>query len=157
MAVKRRTTESSSTPFAWSTENELKLFKAALKFKPAGLMKHFNMALIHNELVKSGLKDVSPAEIWNHLSLMFNLEEADRLEKTASNLDDGETEFVLPKKEFQDVIAEMKLNEESGVTREEVLKKSAGTSASETPKSSGIKRPLRSTPGSGASSAKRRK
>ena len=75
MAVKRKATEASSNQ--WHLDNELKLFKAALKYKPAGLLKHINMALIYNELVKSGMTDVTPALIWEHLGSMYNLSVGD--------------------------------------------------------------------------------
>ena len=69
MAVKRQTVKPPANPqnSIWTTENELKLFKAALKFKPAGVIRHFNMALIHNELVKSGMKDVTPGNIFSYM------------------------------------------------------------------------------------------
>ena len=66
MAVKRKPADSSSSPVSWTMENELKLYKAALKYKPAGILKHFNMALIHHELTKSGMRDVTTQMIWDH-------------------------------------------------------------------------------------------
>ena len=36
----------------WNTENELKLFKALISHKPAGISKHFQMALIINKLTQ---------------------------------------------------------------------------------------------------------
>ena len=157
MAVKRRNVDSSANSNSiWTTENELKLFKAALKFKPAGVIKHFNMALIHNELVKSGMKDVTPTLIWEQLNLMYNLEAADKIEKSSLNLEHSEIEFSLPKKEFHDVMSEMKTSDsDTFETKEVVVKKPSLVPTTETPKSSS-KRPTRSTPGS-TSSAKRRK
>ena len=74
MAVKRRAVESSAmNTNIWTIENELKLFKAALKYKPAGIMKHLNMALIYNELLKSGMREVTPATIWDRLANFYNL------------------------------------------------------------------------------------
>lgn len=155
MAVKRRATDSTSSSgsVVWNTENELKLFKAALKFKPAGVVKHFNMALIHHELIKSGMKDVTPAAIWEHLGQMYNLEAAEKIEKRALILEENECEFSLPKKDFHDAMNEMKKQDEAG---DEPPPPKKSTATSETPKT-GNKRPTRSTPGSGASSAKRRK
>ena len=145
MAVKRRTVDPSSTPSSiWTTENELKLFKAALKFKPAGVIKHFNMALIHNELVKGGMKDITPSAIWDQLNLIYNLEAADKLEKSSLNLEHSEVEFSLPKKDFHDVMSEMKksdsdffeIKEEPVVVKINVVKKpNPPVPTTETPKS----------------------
>lgn len=160
MAVKRRATEANSSQ--WHLENELKLFKAALKYKPAGILKHFNMALIYNELVKSGMKDVTPALIWEHLETMYNLNVADKIEQCVPNLEDsegGSSEFALPKKDFQYIINEMGIFDAGDVAecKEEARKVGASTlsTSSETPKA-GSKRPTRSTPGSSAQ-YKRRK
>jgi len=181
MAVKRPTVRPSANPqnSIWTTENELKLFKAALKYKPAGVIRHFNMALIHNELVKSGMKDVTPGMIWDQLSLLFNLEAVDNIEKRAPlNLESSEAEFSLPKKDFHDLMSDVKKldhsSEDFKAAEEVVVKKTnpppvpavvietpkLSTPKSSTPKSSSKrpdpKRPTRSTPVS-ASSAKRRK
>jgi MRG-binding protein len=174
MAVKRRTTESSNQPPAvvnlWTIENELKLFRASLKFKPAGIIKHFNMALIHNELVKNGMRDVTTAAIWEHLEQLYNLEVANQIENSVPYLDEtAGSEFKLPKKEFQAAMNEMKKGDtESADTKESEASSSSSNSkkantsvpvtlAPETPKTTGIKRPTRSTPGSGTPSVKRRK
>ena len=188
MAVKRRTVDPSTTPSSiWTTENELKLFKAALKFKPAGVIKHFNMALIHNELVKGGMKEITPSAIWDQLNLIYNLEAADKLEKSSLNLEHSEVEFSLPKKDFNDVMSEMKKSDHSDFfeIKEEPLvvkkpnppvpttetpkanskttaevPKSNSKTTTETPKSTSKRpaiRPTRSTPGSAPTSAKRRK
>ena len=127
MAVKRQTVKPSTNPqnSIWTTENELKLFKAALKFKPAGVIRHFNMALIHNELVNGGMKDVTPAMIWEHLGLLYNLEAADKIEKRAPlNLESSEAEFSLPKKDFYDLMNDpKKLDNSSEDPKEEVVVK----------------------------------
>ena len=162
MAVKRKN-DSSNPSALWTIENELKLMKATLKFKPAGILKHFNMALIYNELNKGGMKEVTTQAIWDHLGEMFDLEAANELESNIPIPEETDTEFSLPKKDFMEVLNEMKKTEskECVETKEDSAKKSAGgpptTSGSETPKT-GSKRPTRSTPGSGpASAAKRRK
>ncbi len=41
--------------FTWTPQKEVKLFETILSYKPAGLVKHFNMALIHYKLVQQGL------------------------------------------------------------------------------------------------------
>ena len=159
MAVKRRIADSSSAPLpiVWNTENELKLFKAALKFKPAGVIKHFNMALILNELVKGGMKDATSSAIWDHLTQLYNLESVNQIEKNSLNLEFSENEFTLPKKDFSEIMNEMKKVDEPVEVKEDVSsKKTSQPSVTDTPKT-GTKRPTRSTPGSGASSAKRRK
>ena len=175
MAVKRQTVKPSTNPqnSIWTTENELKLFKAALKFKPAGVIRHFNMALIHNELVKSGMKDVTPAMIWEQLGRLYNLEAVDKIEKRAPlNLESSEAEFSLPKKDFYDLMSDGKKLDYSSedLTEEVVVKKPTpvpvietpklSTPKTSTPKSSSKrpdpKRPTRSTPVS-TPSVKRRK
>ena len=163
MTVKRKGTDSSSVAVSWTIENELKLYKAALKYKPTGILKHFNMALIFNELTKGGMKDVTTQAIWDHLSELYDLEAANELESCMPGPEDSDTEFSLPKKEFMEVLNEMKKTDlkECVDAKEESSKKSNNapqfTSGPETPKTS-TKRPTRSTPGSGpASAAKRRK
>ena len=162
MAVKKKGTETTSnTSHVWTLENEIKLMKAALKYKPAGIMKHFNMALIHNELANSGMRNVNVATIWEHLGQYYNLDEANNIENFIPVLDDSEfQEFSLPKKDYQDIINEMKkgISEEPSEAKDENKKVAlpSNTAVSDTPKT-GTKRPTRSTPGSGASSAKRRK
>ena len=162
MAVKRKN-DSSNPSALWTVENELKLYKATLKFKPAGLLKHFNMALIFNELNKGGMREVTTQAIWDHLGEMFDLEAANELESNVPSPEETEAEFSLPKKDFMEVLNEMKKTDskECLETKEDSTKKSTGglssTSGCETPKT-GTKRPTRSTPGSGpASAAKRRK
>lgn len=176
MAVKRRLGDSSaSSSVAWTTENELRLFRAAMLHKPAGLAKHFHMALIHSQLLRAGMKDLTSAAIWEHLEAMYNLDKANVIENVATNAitnrggDDSDNEFRLPKKEFQAVMAEMK---KGGYCSEDSRKSlnaqmstpsgdadnasNTGSESSETPKV-GQKRPTRSTPGTGATPAKRRK
>ncbi len=117
-------------------------------------MRHFNMALIHNELTKSGLKDVTPSAIWQHLETLYNLDVANQIETAVPKaMEDGETEFSLPKKDFQSVMSDIT---KSGALSVEASKpeKPEKPAATETPKA-GSKRPTRSTPGS--SSSKRRK
>ena len=160
MAVKRKTADSSCpSSINWTTENELKLYKAAMKYIPAGILKHFNMALIHNELTKSDMRDVTTQIIWEHLGEHYDLSAANALETNVKALGEAETEFSLPKKDFMEVLNEMK---ESTEAKEETSSKkisvtTPSSTANETPKT-GTKRPTRSTPGSGpASAAKRRK
>jgi hypothetical protein len=39
----------------WTPLKETKLFEAVMVHKPAGLVKHFNMAIIHHKLTQQGL------------------------------------------------------------------------------------------------------
>jgi hypothetical protein len=43
--------------FHWSPEHEVKLFEAIMSNKPAGVAKHFNMALIHYKLIQQGIEE----------------------------------------------------------------------------------------------------
>jgi hypothetical protein len=40
----------------WTPLKEIKLFEAVMVHKPAGLVKHFNMALIHHKLSQQGMR-----------------------------------------------------------------------------------------------------
>ena len=111
--------------------------------------------------------------IWEQLGLLYNLEAVDKIEKRAPlNLESSEAEFSLPKKDFHDLMSDVKKSDNSSedLKEEVVVKKPTPvqvietpkltTPKSSTPKSSSKrpdpKRPTRSTPVA-APSAKRRK
>ena len=47
----------------WNPENELKLLEALISYKPAGILKHFQMALIINKLHEGKSKDRKAFEL----------------------------------------------------------------------------------------------
>ena len=119
------------------------------------------------------MKIVISAMIWEQLGLLYNLEAVDKIEKRAPlNLELSEAEFSLPKKDFHDLMSDVKKSDHSSedLKEEVVVKKPTPvqvietpkltTPKSSTPKSSSKrpdpKRPTRSTPVA-APSAKRRK
>merc|ERR1711994_1180461 len=106
-------------------------------------------ALIYNELLKSGMKEVTPATIWDRLAHFYNLDAADKIEQSLPKLTETESEFCefqLPKKDFQNIMNET-LKKSVGGAGDAGSASSSTNSGTEAPKSA-IKRPLRSTPGS---------
>merc|ERR1712194_219301 len=104
----------------------------------------------------------TPSAIWDQLNLIYNLEAADKLEKSSLNLEHSEVEFSLPKKDFHDVMSEMKKSDSDFFEIKEepvvVKKPNPPIPTTETPKSSSKRpaiRPTRSTPVSAPTSAKR--
>jgi hypothetical protein len=68
----------------------------------------------------AGLKDVTPAAIWDHLATLYDLSAADDVEASAAQLakagrspPDSGAEFALPRRDFQSVIREMRKDGEN--------------------------------------------
>jgi len=164
----------SSKTDIWNADNELRLLQAIMAHKPFGITKHFQMVLVLNKLSQEGLKSLTGQFISEHIEKYYNLNALDTMHNAAlpealqsssgeaqSVLNKGDsgtsdstfTEFQLPLKGFYRHFKEM--TETSGVTVEDA----EIYFPQETPKTTGIKRPTRSTPSSSnnASSSKRRK
>lgn len=167
MAVKRRAVEApAATPvvsdeaapadFIWTAERELELFEALLFHKPAGLAKHFQMALVVSRLQQSSavdMKGVSAGAVWRHLDTLYNMTAANQVERPAELSHRAEAEeFSLPVRDFHSAIADMKLTDKLPESARMPQAAAAAASASTTP-ASNSKRPTRSTP----ASSKRRK
>jgi len=159
----------------WSAENELKLLQVLMTHKPFGISKHFQMVLVLNKLSQDGLKSITGQMISDHIEKYYGISALDTLHNTALPLalqssssgetptilnksdstisDSNFTEFQLPLKGFYRHFKEM--TETSGVTVEDA----EIYFPQETPKTTGIKRPTRSTPSSGNNgpTSKRRK
>ena len=166
MAVKRRAVEApAATPvvsdeaapadFIWTAERELELFEALLFHKPAGLAKHFQMALVVSRLQQSSavdMKGVSAGAVWRHLDTLYNMTAANQVERPAelSNRAEAE-EFSLPVRDFHSAIADMKLTDK--VPESARMPQAAAAASASTTPASNSKRPTRSTP----ASSKRRK
>jgi len=191
-------TTASATPLSLSPEHEMVLMEALLAHKPAGMHKHFRMAVIL-EIVNGALYEdlgaagtpVTSQQVWDFLETMYNMEKVEEIERkhetevmlaAAKKKAKADAEFSLPKREFGAVIAEMRREgkignrtpnvsdsdgEENSDDNEVVTAAAAAqppsSSASAvntpdaTPAKKGTKRPTRSTPGSAATPAKRRR
>ena len=167
MAVKRRAVEApAATPlasdeatpadFIWTAERELELFEALLFHKPAGLAKHFQMALVVSRLQQSSavdMKGVSAGAVWRHLDTLYNMTAANQVERPAELSHRAEAEeFSLPVRDFHSAIADMKLTDKLPESARVPQAAAASASTATTP-ASNSKRPKRSTP----ASSKRRK
>lgn len=73
----------------WSIQQEIVLFRAICRFKPAGQHKHFRMLSIYQMVNNSNVTSdtdgpVSMPEIWEKLATLYNLDGLDELEDTSS-------------------------------------------------------------------------
>ncbi|KAF3917459.1 hypothetical protein ABW21_db0208649 [Orbilia brochopaga] len=89
------------TPDNWTEEQEITLFKAIIKWKPAGMHKHFRMLSIANLMKNHGVADTHTniQGIWAKLATLYNLEAADDQEEMLDDGDQSPTptmEFDLP-------------------------------------------------------------
>jgi len=159
----------------WNSENELKLFHALMAHTPIGIAKHFQMVLVLNKLSQEGLKSMTGPLIFEQLEQYYNIPALDTVQNAnlplvlqtssagaqstmplkvdSAPAENSYAEFQLPLKGFYRHFKEM--TETSGVTVEDA----EIYFPQETPKSSSIKRPTRSTPSStsNAPPSKRRK
>jgi len=170
-----------------SAKTELELLESVLLHKPAGVSKHFQMALILHRLTASNpdLKNIKAEAVWSHLNTLFDMEAANEIEAAAAapsvNPSDTSTDqsevsdFSLPLKEFYKALTEMNMSSMIQIQDANVFFGSSSTAAATTaeksgkgsedggngggPKTpSGGKRPgTRSTPNSTPSTSKRRK
>jgi CT20 family. len=66
----------------WTPELEVNLFHALKGHKPTGINRFFHMACIHNKMQNScESKELTPKEIWHHLTNMYNLETLNELDE----------------------------------------------------------------------------
>ncbi|KAL1501516.1 hypothetical protein ABEB36_006823 [Hypothenemus hampei] len=85
----------------WNVNNEVQLLDAMVGYKPVGISKYFQMALICEKLSDSLRKDVNPEKIWSHLKTMYNLDILDDNESIP--FPNSEREFSLPA-EFHELL-----------------------------------------------------
>lgn len=79
----------------WTPELEVNLFHALKGHKPTGINRFFHMACIHNKMQNScDLKELTPKEIWVHLTNMYNLETLNELDELP--FPNETNEFNLP-------------------------------------------------------------
>jgi len=117
---------------------EIELFNAIIHNKPAGMDKHFNMAAIHNKLLKLGNKNcrfclsllykifrcctgnfegLTSDAIWERVEKYFDLQRADSIENALKLKYQDRIEFSLPSKEFGKAMAEMQRKCETRTNR----------------------------------------
>lgn len=66
----------------WTSELEVNLFHALKGHKPTGINRYFHMACIHNKMQNSSeAKELSPKDIWIHLSNMYNIDTLNELDE----------------------------------------------------------------------------
>ena len=137
-------TSSSPASMSFSLDQEFLIYQSCIRHKPAGLFKHFQMAMIHNHLKSGGLiPGVTPEALWDHLSGLYNLTRCDAIERKKpkkravdeEDLEDEEDmevmdeneeneenqsqewqEFELPKVEFDFAIKDIKKGAGSGIS-----------------------------------------
>ncbi|KAI9824399.1 MAG: hypothetical protein M1832_001934 [Thelocarpon impressellum] len=98
---------------AWTDEQETCLFKGMVRWKPAGMHKHFRMMAISQQLQNSGTVSKHESHtripgIWRKLGTLYNLEAIDERENSFLEPDDEYEEpaqepfhaFTLPEAEY---------------------------------------------------------
>lgn len=97
-----------ASSFPWSTSSELALFQILAKHKPAGMNKHFSMAVAVEALANTldaEEKQVTGEDIWAKLRTMYDLAAVDDREEVIP-FPLEEREFSLPRREFSSLISE---------------------------------------------------
>merc|ERR1712013_305832 len=95
------------SPFHWSTSSELALFQILARNKPAGMNKHFSMAVAVEALANTLDEDrqVTGDDIWAKLRTMYDLAAVDDREEVIP-FPLEEREFSLPRRDFSSLINE---------------------------------------------------
>ena len=88
-----------------SPECELALMETLLLYKPAGINKHFNMALAVERLSSSSSSQLTSEQVWARLRGMFDLAAVDDREEVIP-FPLEEKEFTLHRKEFGGLVTE---------------------------------------------------
>merc|ERR1719369_622375 len=109
------------TSYSWTTTSELALFQALMAHKPAGINKHFSMALVAEVLSNQLGKDITSEAIWAKLRTMFDLAAVDDREEVIP-FPLEEKEFSLGKREFGSLVAE----KQKDILRDRVVGKLGG-------------------------------
>ena len=91
--------------FTWDVPSELALFQALIYNKPAGINKHFSMALVTEKLASQLGPRITSEVIWAKLRTMFDLAAVDDREEVIP-FPLEEKEFCFPRKEYGGLIAD---------------------------------------------------
>ena len=156
----------SAAPLSLTTEQEIVLLDAFMRNKPAGLHRHFRMALIVESVNEAfgGDPVVTSAHLCQFLDTMYDMEKVEEIERRSQMAMIQQEEFSLNRREFAGIIREMKKNgeikkddqEDQDDQEEQSEAESTSEAAAETQKTSksGTKRPTR---GSASSTPAKRK
>ena len=93
------------TSYSWTTTSELALFQALIAHKPAGINKHFSMALVAEVLSNQLGKDITSEAIWAKLRTMYDLAAVDDREEVIP-FPLEEKEFSLPRRDYSVLVAD---------------------------------------------------
>ena len=91
--------------YPWTTSSEMALFQALVVHKPAGINKHFSMALVSEKLSSQLGQDITSEAIWAKLRTMFDLAAVDDREEVIP-FPLEEKEFSLPRRDYSSLITE---------------------------------------------------
>ena len=91
--------------YPWTTSSELALFQSLVIHKPAGINKHFSMALVSEKLSSQLGQDITSEAIWAKLRTMFDLAAVDDREEVIP-FPLEEKEFSLPRRDYSSLITE---------------------------------------------------
>ncbi|EGF77763.1 hypothetical protein BATDEDRAFT_27474 [Batrachochytrium dendrobatidis JAM81] len=118
----------------WTPEMEMTLFQAVAKYRPIGVHKHFRILNVQRFINTHMGTDISIQELWNRLSIYYNIEKLDEL------ADDTEADvpyerrihraifpfttlrdFTLPSEDFYELMDERRKAESSSTGSPEHL------------------------------------
>eukprot|EP00090_Calanus_glacialis_P027367 TRINITY_DN43116_c0_g1_i1.p1 TRINITY_DN43116_c0_g1~~TRINITY_DN43116_c0_g1_i1.p1 ORF type:complete len:190 (-),score=60.48 TRINITY_DN43116_c0_g1_i1:81-650(-) len=91
--------------FKWTNSSELALFQALIIHKPAGINKHFSMALVAEKLATQLGPDITSEAIWSKLRTMFDLAAVDDREEVIP-FPLEEKEFSFPRRDYGSLVAD---------------------------------------------------
>jgi len=89
--------------FVWDITSELALYQALLIHKPAGINKHFAVALVADKLTEQLMRPVLASAIWKKLRSMFDLRAVEDREESIPFSLEAE-EFCLPRRDFESLL-----------------------------------------------------
>lgn len=91
--------------FSWTTSSELQLLQVLINHKPAGINKHFQMAIIQDKFSSMVGCEITSDQIWTKLRTMYDLAAVDDREEVIP-FPLEEKEFSLPGREFSTIMTE---------------------------------------------------